>query len=373
MTELEPAGTPFSIAPARVTGEGNHRTLESTARTIYLACLRNIHVRSRSALLELEDEVLIDFEWHELARLDDQFDLDPGIFRATNHEAWVLTQSATPALRIPEAFYLVGPHTHAFGHWMWEYLPKYVEATLSSRMPCVPVLIDEGMPPSHRRALELLLPGGVEIIELPSQSRAVVDRLWYAPTPMHMPLLEKMNERFQWDFLASPPARFVRLIAEMNCRVDRHLDSGSKNEELIFLARKSATHRKLINRERIEAIASEQGFAIVSPEDLSFDEQVRLVRGARFIVGPEGSAMFLAFFSQPGARVCILNHPYTIGLAVLTGLLEEIGLGVRVFTGPYETENEQFPHFADYRLDPEAFAAFIAESIGEAAGPDGAR
>ena len=260
---------------------------------------------------------------------------------------------------------LVGAHTKAFGHWMWEYLPKYVEATMSGHLPCVPVLIDDGMPASHRRALEMLLPPGVELIVLPTGASAVVAQLWCAPSPMHMPLFEKMNERFQWDFLASPPKRFKRLIGEMNRRADLQIGASEQPCRKVFFARKPALHRKMVNRDEIENIARAHGFEIVHPEDLSFDDQVRLVRHARYIVGPEGSAMFLAFFARSGTDICILNHPYTVGLAVLTGLLEEVGMRLVVVAGAYVKENEKLPHFADYEIAPHSFAAFLAEWVTE--------
>ena len=75
--------------------------------------------------------------------------------------------------------------------------------------------------------------------------------------------------------------------------------------------------------------------------------------------------MFLAFFARPGTRVCILNHPYTIGLPVLTGLLEALQLRVTVFTGPALNENALLPHFIDYEIDPGALERFVdAEASG---------
>lgn len=60
---------------------------------------------------------------------------------------------------------------------------------------------------------------------------------------------------------------------------------------------------------------------VVYPEDMPFIEQVRLLRNAQYVVGPEGSAMFLLFFARPGTKLCILNHTYTVHLPVLAGLL----------------------------------------------------
>lgn len=71
--------------------------------------------------------------------------------------------------------------------------------------------------------------------------------------------------------------------------------------------------------------------------------------------------MFLAFFAAPGTRVGILNHPYTAGLAVLTGLLEAIGLDVAVLVGPAMSSNAELPHFIDYRIDVAQFKAFLGQ------------
>jgi capsular polysaccharide biosynthesis protein len=127
----------------------------------------------------------------------------------------------------------------------------------------------------------------------------------------------------------------------------------------VFLARKPERHRKMRNSPEIETMLHARGFETVYPEDLDFDAQVRMMRGAEWVVGPEGSAMFLAFFARPGTRICILNHPFTLGMTVLTSLLEELQLDVCMFTGPALTENKALPHFIDYCIDAEALGRFL--------------
>jgi capsular polysaccharide biosynthesis protein len=70
-----------------------------------------------------------------------------------------------------------------------------------------------------------------------------------------------------------------------------------------------------INRE-IEAIAAAHGFVISYPEDLDFVSQAKLLRDARFVLGPEGSALFLCCFVGRGAKICILNHQEAEGLVL---------------------------------------------------------
>src|SRR5262249_49103597 len=153
-------------------------------------------VRARSAVIEADDVALLDYQGGELSRIDDQLDFDPAIFQATDGAAWVITSNDdTNAVELDTAFSLLGCHAQAFGHWMWEYLPKYIASGLSGTLPNVPILIDAAMPKTHRQALELLIPDGVDVVELAPYKTARVKRLWCAPSIMYLGLLEKINER----------------------------------------------------------------------------------------------------------------------------------------------------------------------------------
>jgi hypothetical protein len=88
-------------------------------------------------------------------------------------------------------------------------------------------------------------------------------------------------------------------------------------------------------------------------------EQIRLLRHARFVIGPAGSQLSLALFAQPKTKLCHLCHPYTARLLVLTGLLHEIGIDLTVLTGPHLGNVQQCPDEPDYHIDPEAFCAIL--------------
>jgi hypothetical protein len=358
----EAGGLVEFVAPPRIVGEGNHRPLRSHLRSRYVACFADARVRSRSAVVEFDDALLLDFEGDELAGIDDRLEVDPAIFLADGDHVWSHAPfPAQPVLELEEAFMLSGAHTWAFGHWMWEYLPRYVEADMGGALPPMPVLVDAGMPPQHQQGLRALMRPGSDIIELPSKASARVQRLWVAPTPMYMPMFEVMNERFGWDLLMANPSRFATVAQEMNRRVDASMDTtpGPESPRRVYFARKPFRHRQMRNGEEIEAMLHERGFTTVYPEDLDFDAQVRVLRGAEWVVGPEGSAMYLGFFARPGTRFCILNHPYTVHLAVLTGLLEELHMDVGVIAGPALTSNPVLPHFIDYEVDPRVVAAYL--------------
>jgi capsular polysaccharide biosynthesis protein len=252
---------------------------------------------------------------------------------------------------------LTGCHTLAFGHWMTEYLPKYLGALNAGVLPPMPVLIDTGMPPQHRQSLEMFAPPGTDIIEVPLQAMVQVRELWCAATPTFMSLHERVNEKWRWDLYGSPPWRFKKVIERMSKALDGTRPAiGAKR---IFLARPATRHRRLVNSAAIEAIAREHGFEIVYPEALSFVEQATLLRSASFVVGPEGSALCLTFFSGPGTKVAILSHPDVEGLPNLTAITDELEIETVILTGPFHEKNEAYPQFSSYLIDEDKFRLFL--------------
>jgi capsular polysaccharide biosynthesis protein len=75
----------------------------------------------------------------------------------------------------------------------------------------------------------------------------------------------------------------------------------------IFLSRRRVSEkfgqRRLIEEDALVAALEARGFAIVEPETLAFDAQVRLFRGARVVVGLGGAALFSTVFCRPGTAV----------------------------------------------------------------------
>jgi capsular polysaccharide biosynthesis protein len=353
--EIAPAGMPFEVPPPRVIGEGNHRAHEGTTRANFVACLTNARVRARSGFIDAAGVALLDYQANELARIDDELDFDPAVFHAEDGAVWMIVPEEEAAIvELEEAFMLLGPHSDGFGHWMLDLLPRYIAASTSGVLPPIPVLIDANMPPPQRQCLELMLTGGAEIIALPSLATARVRRLWCASGQAYISVLGQVNDRFRWDYETVPPARFAPLAREMDRRIET-VTSAETDQDRVFLARKSFLRHKLVNTTAVEAAVSARGFAVVHPEDLSFAEQVRLLRQASWVVGPVGSAMFLMVFAKPGTKLFILCHRYTISLQHLTGFMSEIGIEVTVLTGPSAHIDEEFPEQSDFEIEEVAF------------------
>ena len=363
--ETAPAGEPFTHNSPVVFGEGNHKSLHGVTRSQYIACIEDARVRGRSATIMTTDGLLLDFQGDEPSRLDDELEWDPAIFYVEKGTVLCIpARDDCPSLEIETAFSLLGAHTDFFGHWMIEYLPKYVAAVLLGNLAIeIPVLIDAHMPTSHRESLTILFGDAIKLIEVPAFVEVCVNKLWCAPTLMYMPLHEKRNEKFSWEAVSASPERLSPVIKDMVRRTDEALVTPGNSPKYIFLARKAFRHRKLLNFKNIEHEAIKLGFEIVYPEDHTFAEQVILLRNAKTIVAPEGSAIFLAFFAKMGSKLIILSHPLTDVLVDYNGILSMQGIELSVLTGPISQMDQQTPHDSDYEIENAKFVQLLNECM----------
>lgn len=84
------------------------------------------------------------------------------------------------------------------------------------------------------------------------------------------------------------------------------------------MAKGIKTGREYANSEEVDGLFASRGFRVVYPETLSVMEQIRLARSAPLLAGPGGSALHLAAFAKPGARVLELGDIRTKGQMVNT-------------------------------------------------------
>jgi hypothetical protein len=172
-----------------------------------------------------------------------------------------------------------------------------------------------------------------------------------------MPFHRQLNEKFTWEDFASSPERSLLVEDEMLRRVNLVLDPGA-GPSRVFLARKAFRHRKMTNHREIEAIAAAHGFIIAYPEDLDFASQAKLLRDARFVLGPEGSAFSLCCFVGRGAKICVL-HQEEEGLVLYNKCLPLKDIHLTVITGPSTGDPDRRRDDTDYKIDAGAFRRFL--------------
>ena len=176
-------------------------------------------------------------------------------------------------------------------HWMSDLLPR-IELIRQSGIPLNAIdkfIINPTGLPIQGETLNLL---GIP-----------PEKIWISDNPIHIKakklvipsLTGSIWYMSKWvcDFLRQ---QFLPLAKQKGA------NKAEKNPEKLYICRESK-YRRVLNEPEIIAALSEQGFAIVRLESLSFLEQVALFATAKVVISPHGSGLTNIVFCQPGTKV----------------------------------------------------------------------
>ena len=362
--EIFPAGEPIVAPPPRVIGAGNHRTLRNVSRSFYIACIEQACVRGRSSIIEAGGLALVDYQANELERIDDELEFDSAVFHRDGEWLWLIDRGE-PALRLESAFTLLGCRTDFFGDWLCKSIPKYVAGALRGDLPPAPILVDASMPKTHRQALDLMVAGNVDIIEVPAFSAVCVNSLWSAPGIGYMAFHQRQNERFQWDYFLRSAERSLAVEEEMGRRADLQLGPRRASRACFWRARISdieswSTATK--SRPLRSPPALRSSIRKTSPLSIRSGSCETPVSSS-----PRRIALSLSVFLTRGAKVCIFNHEETEGLVLYNSGCELKDIDLTIITGPQSGSTKGSPQDVDYVIDAATFRRFLA---GWLASPD---
>jgi len=83
---------------------------------------------------------------------------------------------------------------------------------------------------------------------------------------------------------------------------------SANRPERIYISRSKASVRRIANEEAFVEILKQQGFVVVTLEDLSVHEQADLFHQAKIVIGPHGSGFANLIFSNPETCVIEIDH-----------------------------------------------------------------
>lgn len=167
-----------------------------------------------------------------------------------------------------------------------------------------PIIVDEGSynNSNMRCILELLNKNSRKIIVVEKAQLCSVQHLIVLSDNLYLPInvRGRMNAKdflYDWGTVLTLRDRCLN-------RIDLKTYGRKK---MIFLSRKKTSNSRLINSEEVEKIFLRYGFEVVYPEEMSFEEQVKMFYNADFIAGATGAAMSNLLFCQPDTKyICIV-------------------------------------------------------------------
>lgn len=330
-------------------------------RELFVGCVSEAQVAWRSSVVDTPEAFLYDFQGGELAGVPPEMACDAAAFGFVGSSLRLIRRKPI-TLHLEQAIALTGAGSYAFGHWITEFLYRLFLIDQAGLAPGVPILVDQGMPASHREALDWFNHGGHPVVEIPVWGQARVDRLWVASNIAYMPFYPAIEFAAAGEYWLTSRGD---VMASLTKGARRPLLQSSARHRRLFMARRPQRHRKLVNQADIEARLVGLGYEVIYTEDLSFGEQLRLLEEARFIVGPSGSAMlFAVLWAKPGTRVGFLCPPFLNGIATLNLSALAHGVQLHIVKGDLERQDSRFMAFSDYRIPPARLEALLLQFHG---------
>ena len=95
-------------------------------------------------------------------------------------------------------------------------------------------------------------------------------------------------------------------------------DLGSPGKKRIYVSRRHARGRKIVNEPDIVPALVRHGYEIVCTERMTFSEQVALFASAGEVISMHGAGMSNIVFAPPGAKILELGSPLHNNLSFRT-------------------------------------------------------
>lgn len=192
------------------------------------------------------------------------------------------------------SYYLISGSCHNLWHFMCNYASRLIMAQSMNLSPNMKYVVSKDIKPDFLEILEFLgvdkerirylEPGGVDIFE----------RLFVSECPISVfkgGLLGHRSIGALWDNKATTQSAAPRRI---------------------FVSRRDAAWRRLLNEDDVERLLSKFGFVSLQLTHMNFQELISTFSSAEIVVSSSGANLAAAMFCPPGASVVELTYdPFT--------------------------------------------------------------
>lgn len=245
--------------------------------------------------------------------------------------------------RIPRAISLLGNCTGNYAHWLTETLPKLVIVDDLEGFSDFPLLVDEWVHPNILASIDLLNKNHREIVWVSRWEAISVDTLVYVSPPSYTP--PESRSYFERRIVPKPDPCFfpfsgfalqrLRVAAWTAAGVGVGTHPRDKRLHLDRPTRSVGNGRLIVNNEQVNHLIAREGFASVSPGEMSVIDQIVLFQQAKCVVAPIGAALVNLVFAPPGCQVIIMSPYYeNANYYYFSNLLGILGHTVRYVVGP---------------------------------------
>jgi acetyltransferase-like isoleucine patch superfamily enzyme len=186
----------------------------------------------------------------------------------------------------------VGPGHQTYGHWIIDFLPRVAIAR-------------DALGPYFRQLNFLIL------TDTPDWAKALLRR-FFDIEEHQLIYFELGKDEFRCEQVCYPTYAHsypFHIHSYLQRFYRQYWRGGSADRKICIKRRSSSSGRVFDRQEEFERLAIEQGFELVDPQALPFDEQIKLFASAAVVVGEYGSALHNCVFSSEATVFGVLNAP----------------------------------------------------------------
>ncbi|MEI7728322.1 MAG: glycosyltransferase family 61 protein [Verrucomicrobiota bacterium] len=203
-----------------------------------------------------------------------------------------------------------------FGHWFFDVVPRL--ALLAEFPPDTQILAPPELPGYQWETLRWL--GLAERVRPTPERHLILEHYYFSPPTI---LTGCYN-----------PYGVFFLRRSFLCRAARDYEPPRR-----FFVRRVGKTRGMLNEDEVAAYLERAGWAIVNPEGMPMEKQIKLFAEAEAVCAAHGAALTHLVWARPGCRVyeiCVDN--YLNGC--FEGLAEAVGSHYRFMVCPGDRENQ---------------------------------
>ncbi len=286
---------------------------------------------------------------------EDRVDVTSSTLRYRLGDDALVTRGPAAEQALERGIFLCGQSTGNYYHWLFEHLPKLRALTADARYDDWPLLVDAGLHPNLRAALNRLNCARRPIIEIAPGMRQRVQRLLVPESGVTMPLDFRSGTTVQADDILFAPRALAYLRSGL-----LPVTVTPAGHRRLYLRRGPAGYRRLLNEPAIEAEFIAQGFEVVQTGTMDLDEQIATFAAAEMIAGPTGAAMANMAFAPTDCRLLVLYYP-AVPFFYFSNLAATLGQNLMYLLGTPEELSNTIGYQLDFTVDPGRVAPALAE------------
>jgi len=330
----------------------------------YIAELKNATVIFQYGYVITEDNVLLDDvfihpERHRFQLTDKYIKIHQQCDASSDRV--LLNFAQAKELDVEKCILISSRGSENYFHWLLEILPKLSLIDLCKEYDTVPLLVPEDLPKQYFEALGYVLgESNRPLLLMDRKDILTVNELIVPSSLSFMP----------FDYVAGAKPSFrdsIIHVAAIEYLREKVLSEPNiiQGHRKLYLSRRGAKYRKLVNDRAIEQLFLDNGFEIAFPEYLTFDEQVELFSEAGFIAGPAGAAFANIIFSPPNARIFILVSREEVNYYLFSSIADAAGQDLIYITGEPIEGSHKISYHRDYEIDLSKVKDIIEQYVNE--------